>query len=167
MLPYPSLFGSLATTLLQVFLQLHRRCHTLLFSGHLQRKQFQICLTGGMKLPYPSLFGSLATKDTRISYIHDDTLPYPSLFGSLATEKLQMMNLYSYRCHTLLFSGRLQRAINDERYNIRRLPYPSLFGSLATYLPRILRLKFLVAIPFSFRVACNRNIIMLANVSST
>ena len=110
------------------------------------------------KLPYPSLFGSLATKSEK-RLDHYAKLPYPSLFGSLATGWKQMKVMSMMRCHTLLFSGRLQPtqvARRTERKN--RLPYPSLFGSLATVYMFYILILVRVAIPFSFRVACNENL---------
>jgi len=60
MLPYPSIFGSLATLDLTYMIILMSR------------------------LPYPSIFGSLATCGSSRKTINV-RLPYPSIFGSLAT----------------------------------------------------------------------------------
>ena len=60
-LPYPSLFGSLATRGLVEIIPVGC-CHTLLFSGHLQQPGCPARTEDYEMLPYPSLFGSLATK---------------------------------------------------------------------------------------------------------
>ncbi len=65
-------------------------------------------------------------------------LPYPSLFGSLVTN--------------------LTRAIVAAVY---LLPYPSLFGSLVTLTMVKTLYQKMVAIPFSFRVTCNRHFFRL------
>jgi len=59
-LPYPSIFGSLATLEEEFEDELVDCCHTLLFSGHLQLNDLP-CGTIRGWLPYPSIFGSLAT----------------------------------------------------------------------------------------------------------
>ena len=85
MLPYPSLFGSLAT------------------------KHEQTAYRLVEKLPYPSLFGSLATHSQFKELFKRLKLPYPSLFGSLAThDHRNGTGQVSESCHTLLFSGHLQ-----------------------------------------------------------
>ena len=65
-------------------------------------------------------------------------LPYPSIFGSLATETCSPFGYSSLCCHTLLFSGHLQHLM-----------------------PLLVIPKIQVAIPFYFRVTCNRHFFRL------
>jgi len=112
-------------------------------------------------LPYPSLFGCLATISSHFTYVNycvaipfsfrvscndlsasyfkntDIEVAIPFSFRVSCNQESLMNQLYqNIGCHTLLFSGVLQRVANHRcppfRMNV-------------------------VAIPFSFRVSCNRD----------
>ena len=133
MLPYPSLFGSPATRSAAHGLSiLPRRCHTLLFSGHLQQRWIRMCERGG-QVAYTLLFS-----------------------GHLQRIELKESYYVQAGCHTLLFSGHLQLCADSfGEVAPGRLPYPSLFGSLQRKLRSKGGPRSPVAIPFSFRVTCN------------
>gem|GEM_PF-4080008 len=128
-LPYPSIFGSLATSDEAKYELIKASCHTLLFSGHLQQQVLPGCKT----VPgcHTLLFSGHLQLSSLIVPIRNWMLPYPSIFGSLAT-------------FPVIFPSKEIM-----------LPYPSIFGSLATQE----RVNFPedggVAIPFYFRVTCN------------
>ncbi len=176
LLPYPSIFGSLATNrtlqshwiskvaipfyfrvtcngAVNVFLSKCIGCHTLLFSGHLQQSQSNL-LTKLKLVAIPFYFrvtcnGSGIVKSFRFSSCH--TL----LFSGHLQRTYPKVTNEEISCHTLLFSGHLQPAPWTANSLPFKLPYPSIFGSLATFNLDMDDYDQIVAIPFYFRVTCN------------
>ena len=85
-LPYPSLFGSLATVKAQCRFVRDVGCHTLLFSGHLQQRSRNVGHSW-VCVAIPFSFRVTCNSVYDVFCFHNDVLPYPSLFGSLATAR--------------------------------------------------------------------------------
>ncbi len=131
-LPYPSIFGSLATHSGVLFSPSCHCCHTLLFSGHLQLI-FPPGISFLSRLPYPSIFGSLATNSNRDHILHI-MVAIPFYFRVTCNTTGDFIHIQFASCHTLLFSGHLQQFKTKKSLK-----------------------EWVVAIPFYFRVTCNNH----------
>jgi len=91
-----------------------------------------------------------------------ELLPYPSIFGSLATDYGSPTSVGYHSCHTLLFSGHLQRLSGRRWKYEKQCCHTLLFsGHLQPTMIAIQITIFIVAIPFYFRVTCNRHFFRL------